>query len=275
MDETIIFIYCLCDECLKGLRHHEDQQRVMTDAEVMTVALVAAIFFCGNFEKSRRFLSAPTYIPNMLGKSRFNRRLHGITDMFVAMFSILGEQLKEANKDSIYLIDSFPIAVCDNYRIPNCKIYHSEEYRGYIASKKRYFYGIRVHLLITKDGAPVEFCIEPGSKSDVTVMKQMKFDIPSGSTAYGDKAYNDYEFEDLLLESEEIHLLPIRKENSKRKLEPCVIFLQQYCRKKVEQVGSLLERMLPKSIHAVTAKGFQLKIVLFIVGLSINHEMRC
>lgn len=34
-------------------------------------------------------------------------------------------------------------------------------------------------------------------------------------------------------------------------------------RKIVETTGSLVERLLPKSIHAVTAKGFELKVALF------------
>jgi hypothetical protein len=32
----------------------------------------------------------------------------------------------------------------------------------------------------------------------------------------------------------------------------------------VETAGSLLERLLPKSIHAVTAEGFELKVALFV-----------
>jgi len=32
----------------------------------------------------------------------------------------------------------------------------------------------------------------------------------------------------------------------------------------------LIERMLPKTIHAVTAEGFELKVFLFILAYSIN-----
>lgn len=46
--------------------------------------------------------------------------------------------------------------VADNIRIFNVKLIKSEFYRGYIASKKRYFYGVRVQLLTTKSGIPVE-----------------------------------------------------------------------------------------------------------------------
>ncbi len=52
MDERIIAIYCLCDDCLKALHHVENPQCQMCDAEVMTTAIVAAVFFRGNFESA-------------------------------------------------------------------------------------------------------------------------------------------------------------------------------------------------------------------------------
>ncbi len=45
MDTTIIATYCLCDDLLQGLHHQEDPQRRMRDAEVMTVAFVAVLYF--------------------------------------------------------------------------------------------------------------------------------------------------------------------------------------------------------------------------------------
>jgi hypothetical protein len=41
MDDNILAIYCLCTDFLKALHHAEDRQQNMTDAEVMTTALVA------------------------------------------------------------------------------------------------------------------------------------------------------------------------------------------------------------------------------------------
>jgi hypothetical protein len=38
----------------------------------------------------------------------------------------------------------------------------------------------------------------------------------------------------------------------------------------VETAGSMIERLLPKSIHAVTAKGFTLKVFLFVPAYSFS-----
>ena len=167
------------------------------------------------------------------------------------------------------MIDSFPIPVCDNYRIPRAKLYHDERYRAYQASKRRFYYGLKLHLLVTQSGQPVECFLTPGSYSDVKGLRDLAFDLPPDSEIYADKAYTDYEVEDVLADVR-LHLLPMRKSNSKRPAPLWLCYLQARYRKIIETTGSLLERFLPKSIHAVTSQGFELKVVLFVLALSIN-----
>jgi hypothetical protein len=270
MDEKILAIYCLCADVLQVLGHAEEPHQKMSDAEVVTTALVAMLFFRGNFEAARGLLCAPWYMPHMLSRSRLNRRLHRLNDLLMTLFELLGQTWKQLNTESIYILDSFPLAVCDNSRIPRAKVYQHETYRGYIASKKRYFYGLKIHLLVTKDGQPIECYLTPGSYSDVRVLKTFRFDLPEGSQIYADKAYNDYELEDALEEAVHIQLCPIRKKHSTRAVPPYLAYMQHYYRKMIETVGSLIERILPKTIHAVTAAGFELKVFLFVLAYSIN-----
>ena len=110
MDNQIVAVFCLCEDMLKALHHYEDPQVRMTDAEVMTTAITAALYFGGNFEHARKVSQREGYIPKMLSKSRFNRRLHRIHDLFLTLFRLLGETWKELNSNSIYVIDSYPIA---------------------------------------------------------------------------------------------------------------------------------------------------------------------
>lgn len=269
MDTQIVAIYCICDDILKGLHHTEDKQRQMSDAEVMTTSVVAGLFFGGNMEKSRIFLQEHGYIPKMLEKSRFNRRQHKIAELFLVVIDLLGDFWKQWNEKSVYVMDSFPISACDNYRIPRCHLYQGEEWRGYQASKKRYYYGLKIHLMVTEQGQPVEFFLTPASWSDTRALKMYKFDVPKGSLVTGDKAYNDYAFEDLLEEAQ-INLQPLRKKNSKRPASPWLQYMMACYRKVIETTGSLIEQLLPKHIHAVTPQGFELKIAIFILASSFN-----
>lgn len=270
MDTEIIAIYCVCDDLLKAMQHVEDRQCQMNDAEVMTTAIVAAYCFGGNIEWARAMLQQQGYIPTMLCRSRLNRRLHRVKPYFLTLFEHLAEHWKAQNSASLYVLDSFPVAACDQYRILRARLYQGRTYRGYTASKRRYFYGLKLHLVVTAAGQPVEFFLTPGSCADVTGLQWFDFDLPAGAEVYADKAYNDYRIEDELADLG-IHLLPLRKKNSQRPHPPWVTAWISLHRKVVETAGSLMQRAMPKSIHAVTAAGFEMKVVLFVLGLSLHH----
>lgn len=283
MDTKVTATYCLTDEMLQASGHSEPWQRTFSDAEVLTTALVAADTFGGSFVKARAFLKSAGYMPRMLSKSQFNRRLHKAAPLLQVLFFMLAEvhKTRESEKaredgsasESVYLVDSFPVAACDNIRIDRCKLYQKEEYRGFVASKRRYFYGLKIHVLVTSSGDPVEVFFTPGSRNDTRAMKQFDFDLPEGSTVHGDKAYNDYDFEDLLDEAADINLSPLRKKNSKRAESAPVRFLQHTRRKRVETTGSDIEKKLPASIHAVTSEGFEMKVFLFVLSMSFDGLM--
>jgi hypothetical protein len=125
--------------------------------------------------------------------------------------------------------------------------------------------------MVTQQGEPVEFFISPGSFSDVACPDQFDFDLPPGSTVYADKIYNDYLVEDCLQEDGDIDFSPFRKSNSKRPDPAWKRFLQQHYRKIVETSAGLVERLLPKHIHATNSAGFELKVILFILALSFDR----
>ena len=103
------------------------------------------------------------------------------------------------------MMDSVPVAVCDHIRIRCSKIYSKEDFRGDQASKKRYCYGLKIHLMVTQDGQPVECFLSPGSFGDIDALKYDAYELPDGSIIYADKASNDYEIEDLLKEVDHMH----------------------------------------------------------------------
>lgn len=263
-------IYCIVDDILGAMNHWEDGRRRMSDSEVITTALVAAVIFSGNIEKARIALWETGLIPDMLGKSRLCRRIHAVSDLIQSIFFELGAVFKNGNALMEYVLDSVPIPICDNIRIRRSRIVRSEEYRGYVPSKKRYFYGVRLHILATSDGIPVEFVLFPGAPHDSNALYEFPFDLPKGSEIYPDSAYTNYQIEDALKEYDNIILSPMRKKNSKRWDEPHIRQYKRHTRKRIETVFSELTGLFPKKIHAVTFEGFLLKIVLFVLGYTLN-----
>lgn len=274
MDDTIITTYYLCEEFLNAVGHTDDRQVRLSTAEVMCTALLAAAFFGGNIEKTRSFLEEYGYINKAISKSRFNRRLHAIDPrLWRTLFDVLGEAFKHSQPGQTYVVDSLPVSVCDNIRIKRCRIYpreeHGEAFRGYIASKRRYFYGLRVHLLVSESGEPVEFSIAAASEADIKVLKEMDLELPAGATIHADKGYTDYHYEDLL-EEVGMKLLSQRKNRSKRPHSASKEFLAKPIRQYIETVFSKLSAMFSRKIHAVTPRGFELKIVCFLLAFSIQ-----
>lgn len=269
METQITIVYCICADTLSAMNHREDPQCQVSDAEVMTIGIVAALYFGGNYTLARAMLKEQGYIPGMIGKSRFSRRLHRVKHHLLTVFNVLAEIFKAETEEDVYIVDTYPIAACDNIRISRCKLYACEDYRGYKASKRRYFYGLSIHMMVTQEGYPVEFFLTCPSVTDTTGLELFDFDVPKGSLIVGDKAYNYYVIEDVL-EDAGIQLRPIRKKNSKRSLPPWMQYLQSVYRQAVETAGSMIERLLPKSIHATSTPGFELKVVLFCLASSFH-----
>jgi len=270
MNDFTIAIYCFVDDYLLIAGKKAAGKRKLTDAEVITTALVSARYFGGNLAKASSYMQQhhKCLMPH---KSNFNRMLHRLSDTIAAIFLALGESLKQLNTSSAYVIDSFPVAVCRHIRINRCRLLNGEAYRGYNASKKEYFYGFKVTVIVTADGLPVSYFIVAGSVHDGKALQAMHLDLPPQSSLYGDSAYTNYELEDLLQECEQICLLTQRKSNSKRKDSPAMNFIKAGMRKRIETTFSEIQAAFPRAIHAVTPQGFLLKIVLFLFAYTINH----
>ncbi len=269
----IITIYCLCDDFLCAWGHKDVPQAKLTTAQVMTVALVAVTLFNGNQDRSRCFLKEHGYIRPMLSKGCFNRRLHEVPEaLWQALFDLLAQVHKHGNQSQEYAVDSLPVAVCDNYRICRSHLYprkkHGEAFRGYIACKRRYFYGLRVHLVMTTSGLPVEVMLAPAAEADIRAFRRLPLGLPPQAHIFADAGYLD-QHEEALLKDADLHLVAQRRSNSKEPLEPWVSYIARHERKRIETVFSQIASAFGRTIHAVTPRGFELKVFLTVLAYTI------
>ncbi len=281
--ERIITIYCLCDDFLRAWGHTDVPQAKLTTAQVMTVALVASALFGGNQERSRCFLKEHGYIQPMPCKSVLNRRLHGIPEaLWQALFALLAAAHKQTNEDQQSAVDSLPVAVCDNYRICRSRLYprktHGEAFRGYLPSKRRFFYGLRVHLLMTTEGLPteglpVEVLLAPASQADIRVFRRLPLELPPDAYVFADAGYVDQHEEALLKEAAEVHLVALRRAKTKTPLVPWLSYVVRRKRKYIETVFSQIASALGRTVHAVTPRGFELKVFLTVLAFAITAAL--
>lgn len=271
MQTYAIVVYVISDEILKLLGIQDEQQAKMANAEVMAFAILAAKYFHGNYKMARYICKNLCLFPRILSNSRLNRRVHRIPlECWNAVFRFLALFFKQTAKDQIFIVDSFPISCCQKNRIDKRKIFLDRRYLGYAASKKRYFCGIKVHMVVTSDGKPVEMVFEPGSKSDVNVLWRMELDIPLDSQLYADGAYNCFDLEDILQE-EGITLLAKRGSKAKQRMRTTCEEKEISSRRQiVETAFSCITSLFPRNIKARTEAGFLIKIICTVLAYSVS-----
>lgn len=268
--DKIISIFCLVDDILKGIGHKEDSRRAVSDSEIILTAVVASTGFYGNHSSAMLFMKQYGFIPQMLDKSRFNRRLHQLGTLLYEVFSTVSSYFKYICCELDYIIDSFPIEVCKNIRIGRSKLVTGKKWRGYTASMRSYFYGVKVQLLTAKNGIPIAFHFTPGRTADVKAIGKMIQQLPPESSVYGDSAYLDYEVEDNAFEKLAILLKIQRKSNSKRMDTKEQTANKLKMRKRIEVAISDIKKLFPRTIHAVTLDGLLIKLTLFIFGVQLK-----
>ncbi len=159
--DKIISIFCLIDYILQGIEHQEDIRIQVSDSKIILTTIVSSTSFYGNHCSAIKFMKQYGFIPNMFDKIRFNRRLYKVGKLLYELFEIVSSYFKDFCCEMHYIIDSFPVAICNNMRIANFKIVKEKKWSGYTASMQSYFYGVKVQLLITKDRIPIAFQIKP------------------------------------------------------------------------------------------------------------------
>lgn len=270
-EDKVIAIYCIVDDMLKAIHHPEDIRRRINDSEIITTAVVSTMYFSGHQENAIGFMKTAHMIPHSLSVSRYNRRLHKVGGLLSELFLQISSLIQNISCEMEYVLDSFPVAVCDNIRIHSSKLLKGKKWRGYTASMRRYFYGVKVQLLITKNGIPVSFCFVPGKQADVKSLEKMVANLPSESSVYADSAYTNYSVEDTLKIHSFISLKIQRKSNSKRPDSAVIATQKTKMRKRVEAIISNIKKKFPKNIHAVTLNGFLIKLILFIFAVQFTY----
>jgi IS5 family transposase len=167
-------------------------------------------------------------------------------------------------------VDSFPVAVCHNMRISGARLFKGTQWRGYTASLRTYFYGVKVQVLTTAAGIPVEFCFLPGREHDLTGLQHLPLHLAPESRIYADNAYMNHTTQSLIHQAEAIDLWVQQRKNNKVQDPAHIRFLKQAKRKVIETTFSQIKSLFPKTIHATSQNGFLLKLLLFIVAYTFN-----
>jgi len=268
MNEAVIVTsYVVIDDVLEQLGHRSHKLAQMSDAQVLTIAVVAALYFQNHHERALCVMHGMGYMKQSLSVSRLNRRLHQLSDWLAGILSILGEVF---TRGEVFIMDSLPLPVCKRVRARRCRKVRGRDYCGYCAAKQEKFFGWRLHLVCNADGLPVAFDLLPAAYHDLTPVHELTVNLPGGACVYADKGYNSAPVEASILDDTGVRLVPIRKRNMKPHQWADEYDLRCY-RRLIETVGSQLESMGIERLHARTNLGFEVKVHASLLALAFTN----
>ena len=263
-DDFIVPVYVVIDEMMRTLAHRDHPLAGVSDAEVLTVAVVAAKHFQNHHALALATLQRQGYLSGALSPSRFNRRLHALADWFRLIQETLGELLTTGD---CFLIDSMPIPACHRARAGRCRTVRGRVYCGACPAKGEKVYGWRLHLVCTLDGIPVAFDLLPAGPHDLAPIYELTAGLPLGATVYGDKGYNSAPDERWLWEEAEVRLVPHRKKNMWPNEWDDALALQEE-RHTIETLNSQLAAMGIQRLHVRTVAGLERKVHAPLLALT-------
>jgi hypothetical protein len=266
--EWIITTFVLIDTLMEQLGHRSHTLAHVPDAEIVTVAVVAAKYFQNHHERALCVLRDAHYLSGRIDLTRFNRRVHALADWLAFIATTCGELFMSGE---VLVIDSLPIPVCRRVRARRCRKVRGRRYCGYCAAKREKFFGWRLHLICTPAGVPVSFQLLPASLHDLTPVHELAVVLPPGARLLGDKAYNSAADEASLFADTCVRLVPRRRVN----MAPHACFLDDIevhlYRHTIETVNSQLEKMGIERLHARTNLGLELKVHASLIALACTN----
>jgi hypothetical protein len=263
-DDVIVTTYVVVAELLRHADHREHVLARVGDAEVLTVAVMAAAYFQNHQARALQVMQLGRYLSGPLSVSRFNRRLHALADWLGLLLETLGAIFARGDA---FLLDSLPVPVCRRARARRCRKVRGKAYCGYCAAKREKVFGWRLHLVCTPAGLPLAFSLLPAALYDLTPIHELTVGLPAGAGVYADKAYNSAPDEASILAETGVRLVPQRRANMRPNDWLDKVALRAY-RKRIETVNSQLEAMGLQRLRASTNAGFELKVHASLVALA-------
>jgi transposase len=138
----------------------------------------------------------------------------------------------------ISFVDSTPLAVCHNRRIPRHKVFAELAARG--KTSMGWFYGFKLHLVVNDRGELLAVTLTPGNTDDRQPVPHMAREL--FGKLFGDKGYISAPLAKQLLE-QGIELITSVRRNMKNRLVPLVDKLLLRKRSIIETVNDQLKNI--------------------------------
>ena len=211
MPSHTIAAFCIIDDALQAMGYKDDPQAKTPASAILTLAIPAAMEPGGKHNKALALAQDLNLFTHLPSPSRFNRRLHALYPLFLPLLHLLSQVWKNLHQAQACALDTFPLPACENIRAPRSR----QVYRGFVPSKRVYFHGLKLHLLVDDGKFIHEVNLSPGSLHDLSSLLLLPLDLPEGAELHMDRGYESHLCEDLLREAQGIVPMVIPRRSSR------------------------------------------------------------
>lgn len=191
--ELLLWVFCLVDDELRALGPTNPRSRgpapARTDAEVITIELVGEFWGRDADRAIYRHLAAyhAAEFPALptAHRTTFARRAANLWAVKRALHRRPADRMTAGH--AVWLVDSFPLPVCQFARATFCVRFAGEADYGYDHRARRTMYGFRVHLRANRAGVSQDFEVAPARASDRALLPEVAG--PPGAIGIGDRGY--------------------------------------------------------------------------------------
>ncbi len=222
---------------MAGIGDASNNQPKCADAEIIAVAMMQGYFGCATLKRAYLLVKAndSRAFPHLPGYKQWLNRLHRLSFQMGAILENVPLHLEDL--EEIYLIDSFPITMCQPIRHGRVNLLRDEgAYFG--KGTKGWFFGFKLHILATRSGQIVGAVLLPTSSDDRQGARRLVSLLEEGSLAIADLGYRGDKFQTQIYEDEGVLFLT-RADMPSQKMK----IMHSVIRERIEGVfSSLWER---------------------------------
>ena len=222
-EDKIIEIFYLIDEFCKEFENSMSKHTLgnqpkkkpkMSQSEVITIMV---LFHIGVFKNMKHFYTyfIKVHFVHHFPKTVSYNRFVELMQANALPMTIFLKTCCMGECTGISFIDSTPIRVCKNKRIPRHKVFDGIAQRG--KSTMGYFFGFKLHFVINDKGEILSFVITPGNTDDREPLKNKKFIEQIKGKLYADKGYVSKKLTEILF-VDGLHLITYIRNNMKNVL---------------------------------------------------------
>lgn len=268
--EQLVLLYCTVDDLLKkqarnGEWRTSNHKPRFTDAEVLVVAMMQSYFRTDTLKQTYLLVKVndPQAFPDLPSYQQWLARLHKVGYQSGAMMFYIPFKIEEL--DSIYLIDSYPIRMCEPIRHGRVRLLREDgAYFG--NSSKGWFFGFKLHVLSTRSGQIIGAILTAGNVDDRDGARLLLDYLEAEGICVADLGYRGEKFQSEIYENNGVLFITradIKDEELKK--------IHSLVRERVETIFSELWRRFANRVYARSWLGLWNTLQLKMLDYKLCH----